>query len=135
MPNARDTVIELEKRFWQSMVDGTTDTALDLLAEPSVMVSSHGAMQFDHAGYRRMAEGGSMVLKSFELSDFDVLFPNEDTAIATYRARQSMAKRGESKTFTQEMEDSSTWVRQDGQWRCVAHTETPLDASAVRKPQ
>ena len=53
------TLIDLEKKFWQSMVDQDTDAALKLLEEPALMVSSHGAMKFDHAGYRKMAEQGS----------------------------------------------------------------------------
>ena len=48
-----------------------TDVALSLLCEPALMVNSHGAMKFDHAGYRQMADHG---------------------------------------------------------WRCVMHTETPIDA-------
>jgi len=41
----RKTLMDLETRFWQSMVDQDTDTALSLLCEPALMVSSHGAMQ------------------------------------------------------------------------------------------
>jgi hypothetical protein len=121
------TLIDLENRFWKSLVDEDTDTALTMLDEPALMVSSHGAMKFDHAGYRQMAEKGSMVLKSYKLSDMQVVFPVEDTAILTYRVKQAMAKRGQSESITQEMADSSTWVRKGGQWQCVMHTETPLD--------
>ena len=120
------TLIDLENRFWKSMVDEDTDTALAMLDEPALMVSSHGAMKFDHAGYRQMAEQGSMVLKSYHLSDMQVVFPVEDTAILTYRVKQAMAPRGKSESTTQEMADSSTWVRKSGQWQCVMHTETPL---------
>jgi hypothetical protein len=52
------TLIDLEKKFWQAMVDSDADTATQLLSEPAVMVSPHGAMQFDHAGYRKMADQG-----------------------------------------------------------------------------
>ena len=74
MTNPTQTLAELETKFWQSMVDQETDVALDLLSEPALMVSSHGSMKFDHAGYRQMAEHGSMVVTSFELSDVDVVF-------------------------------------------------------------
>jgi len=119
------TIIELEKKFWQSIVDTDTDTAIDMLCEPAVMVSSHGAMQFDHAGYRRMAEQGPQVLKSFELSDMKVVFPNDSTAVLTYHARQTMAPRGQSDGgTTQEVNDTSTWIREGGEWKCVMHTES-----------
>lgn len=133
MRNPDSTLIAMEKKFWQSMVDEDTDTALAMLDEPSLMVSAHGAMQFSHAQYRQMAEHGDMVIKSFELSDMQVMHPNEDTAVLTYRARQEIASRGDgAKTVTQEMADASVWVRKDGQWRCAMHTETELQDGAQK---
>ena len=119
------TLIDLETKFWQSMVDHDADAALELLCEPAMMVSSHGAMKFDHAGYRRMAEQGPMVLTAFELEDVEVLFPDDTTAIVSYRVRQTTAPRGEKQGEVRDMNDTSTWVRAGGRWRCAIHTETP----------
>ena len=127
MPNASKHLIELETKFWQSILDQDTDVALGLLDEPALMVSANGPMKFDHAGYRKMAERGSMVLKSFEFSDMEVHFPDETTAIVTYRVRQRLGQRADNATTTQEMADTSTWVRKRGQWKCVIHTETSMD--------
>ncbi|KQW51364.1 MULTISPECIES: nuclear transport factor 2 family protein [unclassified Roseateles] len=129
MQAAERTLIALENKFWQSMVDEDTDTALSMLDEPALMVSAQGAIQFDHAQYREMAEKGNMVIKSFELSDMNVMFPNDDTAVLTYRVRQAMAERGEdeSEAVEQLMADSSVWTRKDGEWRCVMHTETEVE--------
>ena len=55
MPTPTKTLVDLEKKFWQSMIDQDADTATEMLSEPALMVSSHGTMKFDHAGYRRMA--------------------------------------------------------------------------------
>ncbi|MDM0110044.1 nuclear transport factor 2 family protein [Variovorax sp. J22R24] len=133
MPTPSKTLVDLEKKFWQSMIDQDTDAALALLSEPALMVSSHGAMKFDHAGYRKMAEQGSMVVTSFELSDTQVVFPTEDTAILTYGVKQGVASRGQADSATQEMFDSSTWIRTDQGWRCVMHTETPVEKKDARK--
>jgi hypothetical protein len=130
MQTANSELIALEKKFWQSIVDEDTETAISLLNEPALMVSSHGAMKFDHDGYRQMAEHGSMVVKSFELSEMNVVFPSEDTAVMTYTAKQSLSARGESKQTQQEMADSSVWTRKNGEWRCVMHTETPISLGA-----
>jgi ketosteroid isomerase-like protein len=119
------TIIDLEKKFWQSIVDEDADTAIGMLTEPALMVSPMGSMQFDHQGYRKMAEHGSQVLKSYELSDLNVVFPNESTAVCTYRVKQSVAPRGEDSGTTEEMNDSSTWIRTLDGWKCVVHTETP----------
>ncbi|WP_457352496.1 nuclear transport factor 2 family protein [Roseateles sp. P5_D6] len=130
MHTADSTLIALEKKFWQSMVDEDTDTAVALLDEPALMVSSHGAMQFDRKQYRHMAEEGPMVIRSFEFSDMQVMHPNDDTAVLTYRVKQAIAPRGKSEEKEQEMADSSVWLRKDGEWLCVMHTETEVDAKA-----
>lgn len=124
MPTSSKTLIDLETKFWQSMVNQDTDTALEMLTEPALMVSSHGAMKFDHAGYRKMAEQGSMVLTFFELSDMEVVFPNDTTAVLAYRVKQAVAPRGKGETTQQEMNDTSTWIQDGTRWRCVMHTET-----------
>ena len=129
MQTQAKTLIDLETRFWQSMISQDPDTATEMLSEPALMVSSHGAMKFDRAGYRKMAEQGSMVLTSFEFSDMDVTFPNESTAILTYHVKQGMAPRGKSEGTVQEMNDSSTWLRDGTRWQCVMHTETPAEAT------
>lgn len=123
------TLIDLENRFWKSIVDEDADTAIALLNEPALMVSPHGAFKFDHAGYRRMAEQGSMIVKSYQLSDMDVVFASEDAAILTYRVKQVLSPRDRSEDITQDMADTSTWVRKGGQWQCVMHTETPVAAT------
>lgn len=128
----RKTLIDLETKFWQSMVDQDTDTALSLLNEPSLMLSAHGAMKFDHDGYRKMAEQGSMVLTSYKLSDMEVVFPNKATAVLTYHVQQTMAPRGKTEGVTQEMNDSSTWIQNGKDWLCVMHTETPSEATAAK---
>ena len=131
MPTPSKTLIDLETKFWNSMVDQDTDATLDLLAEPALMVSAHGAMKFDHAGYRKMAEQGSMMVTSFKLADMQVVFPNEATAILTYAVSQGITPRGKGTPTMQEMNDSSTWIQKDGRWLCVMHTETPVAAKAA----
>lgn len=133
MATPQQTLIDLEKKFWQALVDQDSDSALDLLTEPALIVNSNGAFQFDHAEYRKMAEDGPMEVKSFELSDVNVLFPNESTAVLTYRARQEVLKRGDNSRDVWEVNDTSTWVRTDGKWLCAMHTETP--ASSPGKTQ
>lgn len=130
-PTPAQTLIDLETKFWQSMVDHDTDTATQMLCEPALMVSSHGAMKFDRTAYRKMAAQDSLVLTSFELKDIDVMFPNDITAILTYRVKQAMKAKGKSESTVQEMNDTSTWVRQGSQWQCVMHTETPAESQTT----
>ena len=128
MQSLSTTLVDLETKFWQSMVDQKSDVALELLCEPALMVGAHGAMKFDHAGYRQMAAQGTMVVSAFEFSRMEVLFPNDSTAVLSYRVKQFVGLRGKGTTTEQEMNDSSTWVKTDHGWRCVLHTETPITA-------
>ena len=132
MQTSAKTLIEFETNFWQSMVDQNTDAALQLLHDPSMMATAHGAMKFDHAGYRKMAEQGPMVVKSFELSDVEVMFPTETTAVLTYRVKQTVGARDGGNSKTQDMSDTSTWVHLGNRWQCVLHTESPMEATPAK---
>jgi Domain of unknown function (DUF4440) len=123
----RSTEIEqLERAFWQSIVDNDPKIATGLLTEPALMVSGHGAMSFDHAGYTKMAKDGTSRLLAFDFSKMEVLFPTDDVAIATYHVRQTREVDGKSTAM--DVVDSSTWVKVDGAWKCAAHTESEAAA-------
>lgn len=132
MTTSAKTLIELETKFGQSMVDQDADAALQLLHDPSQMANSKGAMQFDHAAYRKMAEQGAMVVTSFELSHVEVVFPIETTAVLTYQVRQTAAKREGGKSSTQNISDTSTWVHAGKRWQCVLHTESEMEEKPVK---
>ena len=122
MNQARQQIEQLENAFWQSMVDNQPKVATGMLADKALMVSGHGAMSFDHDGYTKMASDRSHKLVDFKLSDMDVLFPNDDVAIATYKVDQKVEHEG--KPMMMKAVDSSTWIRQGEGWKCVAHTES-----------
>lgn len=120
------TLVDLEHQFWKSIVDKNADLAVSVLDEPACSVSAHGALQFDHADYRRMLEKGPVAIKSFELSEMKVLFPTQETAVVTYHVSQTVSSGDPDKDIQQEMTDSSVWVRKSGRWLCALHTETPV---------
>lgn len=124
--NERNEIERLERAFWQSLVERDAEAARAMLAPEALMVSSHGTLRFDPAQYEKMLLDPKHGLLEYTLSDMDVLFAGDDVAIATYRAHQAMQMDG--RRMEQDVVDSSTWVRMDGGWKCVAHTES--DASA-----
>ena len=121
MQDASREIEQLEHAFWSSLVDRDVDAATGLLAPQALMVSSRGAMQFDPSQYAKMLQDPRHGLIDYTLSDMAVLFPTEDIAIVTYRAKQAMQTDG--KQLEQAVVDSSTWVKLDGKWKCAAHTE------------
>ena len=125
MDTTHEAIMQLERMFWQAVVDMDLDTAGALLDERSVSVGPWGIHHFSPAEYQAMAAAGNARLTGFEFFDAQVVFPATDLAVATYRARQAFTMAGEH----QEMEvyDTTTWVRRDGRWRACAHTETPAE--------
>ena len=113
---------ELEQAFWQSMIDNEPKAATAMLAETALMVSGHGVNRFDHDGYTKMAKDERFKLLDFQLSKFDVLFPNDDVAIATYHVHQNVEMEGQP--MEMDAIDASTWVFVDGAWKCAMHTES-----------
>ncbi len=118
----QEQIEELEQQFWQSIVDRKPAVATAILHEPALMVSSHGANKFDHAGYTKMASDDSYKLLDYKITKMDVLCPTQDTAVACYHVHQVMEMKG--KKMEMDATDSSTWVKVDGDWRCIIHTES-----------
>lgn len=123
MTKQQSEIEGLEKAFWNSMRAGKPKVTTEMLTEPAVMVSGHGAIKFDHAAYTKMANDDQYKLVDYTISEMDVIFPKDDVAVATYRVDQRMEMQG--KLLQMDVYDTSTWVKVDGSWRCVMHTESP----------
>lgn len=118
-------IMELERRFWQAMVDLDVDAAVALLDEPAMSANAHGIHRFTPAEYKAMALSGDTRVSSFEFFDEQVLFPAPDVAIASYRARQAFTAGGEHVEML--VYDTTTWVRKGGRWLAAMHTESPAE--------
>ena len=116
-------IMELERRFWQFMLDMDIDAAVSLLDEQSTTAGGRGILHFGPAEYKAMALSGDARITSFEFSDEKVIFPLPDVAIASYKARQSFTMGGKAHEMV--VYDTTTWVRKGGRWLACAHTETP----------
>ena len=123
---------KLEKAFWDSMIEGKPEVATEMLTEPAVMVSGQGVTKFDHATYTKMANDDRYKLVDYTMTDMDVVFPRDDVAVANYRVSQKMEIQG--KSVQTDMYDTSTWVKVNGQWRCVMHTESPVTEKQHQPP-
>lgn len=119
-------IMELERRFWQAMVDMDVETAISLLDGESVSVAGGGIHHFSPAEYKEMALAGNARITAFKFSDDRVIFPTPEVAIAAYKADQSFTMGGKSHDMV--VYDTTTWIRKDGKWVASAHTETPHHA-------
>ena len=125
MADSTDTIVKLEKTFWQSMVDKDADKAMKMIADECLITGPMGTMRSDPEDYKRMTEQGDWDLEDFEFSDVQVIFPAEDTAIIAYKVHQTGRMKGGPMDLN--CADSTTWVRDGQNWKCALHTETILE--------
>ena len=123
MPS-KQQIIDLEKRFWQSMVDRDVETSVSLMPKQSIVAGASGVAKLGHADYRAMAKDGEKLweLKSFAFEDVEVAFPTEAVALIAYTV--SMKMKVDGKTHSLKAADATTWINTDGKWLAALHTES-----------
>jgi hypothetical protein len=116
-------LLELERRYWQALIDRDAETALSLTDEPCIVTGAQGVASLDHEQMRGMMNSTQWTLNNFELSDdAEVRQLGDDVAILAYTVRENLTVEGEPVTL--EAADASTWVRRNGEWKCALHTES-----------
>ena len=119
-------IIDLEQKFWRTMVERNTEASVAMLPEKSIVAGAQGAALLTRDDYRGMAKEGDRLwrLKSFRLEDVKVIFPTEDVAVIAYIVTEEMEVEGQPLTL--KAADATTWVRQNGEWLAALHTESVL---------
>jgi hypothetical protein len=124
MPAEKTAIIDLETRFWQSMVDKDAKLAKTMIADECLIAGPMGSMKIDPDKYEAMTKEGQWDLEKFEFSDLEVVFPSPNTAVVAYKVHQQGALKG--KPMDMICADSSTWVQVNNKWKCALHTEAIL---------
>jgi hypothetical protein len=123
MPDKQE-IIDLENRFWKTMIDKDVETATAMMADKSIVTGAQGAATIDNKSFSQMMREGKWTLESYTFSDVQVEFPAPDVAIIGYKVSEELIMDGEP--LTMEAADASTWIKRDGKWQCALHTESVL---------
>lgn len=121
--NAKDQkeFLELEQRFWAAMKEGDLDAALELTDFPCILAGAQGVSSVDKQTFTAMMKEPRYTINSAELSDMQVRRMSSDVAVVAYKVHEELLVDG--KPVELDAADSSTWIRRDGRWVCVAHSE------------
>ncbi len=122
--SAKQTIIDLENAFWQAILDKDSAAASGMLGETTIIAGAQGAASIDRATFTQMLFEGGWELHEFSLTDVVVDFPKPDIATIAYTVSEKLTVDG--KPVDLKAADTSVWVEQDGQWKCVLHTESVL---------
>ena len=117
-------LVDVERRFWNAMKEKDADTASELTDEQCVIVGAQGVSAIDAKTMAKLTSEGTWELEqySFDEQKRQIRFLTDDIAIVAYPVRERVIVDGQ--TLPIAANDSSVWVRRDGQWRCALHTES-----------
>jgi ketosteroid isomerase-like protein len=131
----QNTLRDLETRYWQALKDKDVETAVELTADPCVIVGAQGVGRVDRSMYEGMMREATWTITNFKLDDeIDVEMLGRNTATVAYGVHEDLMVDGEPVSV--DAVDTSVWVRSDGKWKCAMHTESlrgdPFGRTTVR---
>ena len=118
------TLLDNERRFWDAMREKDAETAGQMTDDGCIVVGAQGVSAIDAKTMAKLTKEGEWELKrySFDEKTAQVRFVNDDVALVAYKVNEQVEVDGE--TVALEANDSSVWVRRDGEWLCAMHTES-----------
>ena len=120
-PALHNELAELEHRYWNAIKDKDSEACNALNDERMVVTGPSGVATIDRETFAKMLQTDKWKLKSFSFTDLRVEAIGADVAVVAYKVHEELDVEG--KPVTLEAADSSVWVRRDGSWRCMVHTE------------
>ena len=117
-------VLDLEKRFWDTMKTKDGRTAGQMTDDGCIIVGAQGVSAIDGASMEKMMADGEWELKqyTFDEKNAQVKFIGDDVAIVAYKVNERLVVDGS--TLPIDANDSSVWVHRNGEWLCALHTES-----------
>ena len=115
--NDKEAIISKEKAAWQAFKDKKSDEFKKLLSTDLVSVYADGM----HSLQQEVDSMSKTDMKSFDLSDFSVVFPSKKTAVITYKAKIDATADGKDVSGTYNV--GSVWHTANGQWVGIFHTD------------
>jgi hypothetical protein len=124
MASAERDLLQLERRFWDAMKEKDGQSAARMTDDGCIIVGAQGVSAIDRPTMEKLTVEGNWELKqySFDEENAQVRFIGDDVAIVAYNVSERLVVDG--KTLPLNANDSSVWVRRNGEWLCALHTES-----------
>ncbi len=120
----KDAMMAKEKAAWQAFKDKKSDEFKKLLSSDFMGVYSDGIQTLQ----KELDAMQKWDMKSFSLSDFDLVTPDADTAVVTYKV--TVEGTSEGKDASGSYYAGSVWHMKNGEWRAVFHTNAKVEKPA-----
>jgi uncharacterized protein (TIGR02246 family) len=117
-----DALIQLETNYWQALKDQDTQAFLALSHDPCLILGVDGVGAYTKAQIRTMLQQEpNYSVQHFELKELHARLLSPNVGIVAYTVQLTLIMYEERLSF--ETTDTSTWMRQKGQWACAMHSE------------
>jgi hypothetical protein len=122
--NDREKVLEVERRFWNAMKEKDGNAAARMTDDGCIVVGAQGVSAIDRATMGKLTVEGKWELEqyAFDEKNAQVKFIGDDVAIVAYKVNEKVVVDGQR--LPVDANDSSVWVRRNGEWLCALHTES-----------
>ena len=117
-------LLRAESRYWDSMKDRDPREAEDLTDDECIIVGAQGVMSVSPEMVAKMLEGGTWQIDRYALDETtaQIRMVRDDIAIVAYPVHEDLHVDG--KKVSLDAFDATVWVRKDGKWVTVLHTES-----------
>lgn len=124
MTSQEQALLEQERAFWNAMKAKDARAAERLTDDGCIVVGAQGVSAVDRKTMAKLtAEGGWRLEQyTFDEKTAQVRFIHDDVALVAYKVSERVVVDG--KTLNVDANDSSVWVRRNGEWLCAMHTES-----------
>jgi len=120
----KDAMMEKEKAAWQAFKDKKSDEFKKLLSADFMGVYSDGVQTLQ----KELDAMQKWDMKSFSFSDFNLVMPDADTAVVTYKV--TIGGMSEGKDASGTYNAGSVWKMKNGEWHAVFHTNVKEEKPA-----
>jgi hypothetical protein len=120
----KDALIAKEKSVWQSYKEKNADGFQKMVMKDVVAVYAGGMMDMK----AELDSMGKADMKSFSLTDFNVVMPAADTAIITYKAEVEGTAEGKDNSGNYNC--GSVWKMKNGEWKAIFHADMKAENAA-----
>ena len=124
MAAKQQELLQVEQRFWDAMKNKDAQTAARMTDDGCIVVGAQGVSAIDRKTMGKLTTEGKWELHhyAFDEKNAQVRLISDDVAIVAYKVNERVAVDGQ--TLPIEANDSSVWVRRNGEWLCALHTES-----------
>jgi len=113
----KDAMMAKEKAAWQAFKDKKSDDFKKLLSADFMGVYAEGFYPLQ----KELDAMQQWDMKSFSLSDFNLVMTDADTAVVSYKVKVEGTYQG--KDASGDYNAASIWQMKKGQWRAIFHTD------------